>query len=86
MSSARSTPRPSRCVEMSRFARRLGYWRKVVAEVVEEFLDCGILKHGFARVRCDSCKHEFLLARRRLKCLCQSTHPRLRRRGWPRSS
>jgi len=44
-----------------RFARRRGYWRPFVAEVVEKYLACGILKHGFARVRCGSCKHEFLL-------------------------
>jgi hypothetical protein len=30
--------------------------------VVDKFLACGILKHGFARVRCDACRHEFLLA------------------------
>ena len=45
-----------------RFARRWGYWRKVVGEVVEKFQACGILKHGFARVRCGGCKHEFMLA------------------------
>jgi hypothetical protein len=45
-----------------RFSRRWGYWRPVVAEVVEKFLACGILTRGFARVRCGSCKHEFLLA------------------------
>ena len=51
-----------------RFARRWGYWRKVVGEVVEKFQACGILKHGFARVRCGSCKHEFLLA---FSCKCR---------------
>jgi hypothetical protein len=51
-----------------RFARRWGYWRSVVGEVVEKFLACGILKHGFARVRCGSCKHEFLLA---FSCKCR---------------
>ena len=51
-----------------RFARRWGYWRSVVGEVVEKFLACGILKHGFARVRCDSCRHEFLLA---FSCKCR---------------
>lgn len=45
-----------------RFAHRYGYWRPVVAEVVEKYLACGILKHGFARVRCGACKHEYLLA------------------------
>ena len=27
-----------------------------------KFLDCGDLEHGFARVRCDHCQHEYLLA------------------------
>jgi hypothetical protein len=51
-----------------RFARRWGYWRPVVAEVVEKFLACGILTHGFARVRCGACRHEFLLA---FSCKCR---------------
>jgi hypothetical protein len=35
-----------------------------VDEVVEEYLRCGDLHEGFARVRCTNpaCKHEFLLA------------------------
>jgi hypothetical protein len=51
-----------------RFARRWGYWRPVVARVVEKYLACGILKHGFARVRCGSCQHEFLLG---FSCKCR---------------
>lgn len=51
-----------------RFQRRWGYWRPVVAEVVEKFLACGILTHGFARVRCGACRHEFLLA---FSCKCR---------------
>ena len=34
-----------------RFAPVYGDWRKVVREVVEKFLACGILEHGFARIR-----------------------------------
>ena len=45
-----------------RFAPRWGPWRSVVAAVVEKFLACGILEHGCARVRCGSCRHEYLLA------------------------
>ena len=37
-----------------RFSRRWGYWRPVVAEVVDKFLACGILKHGFANPPSDS--------------------------------
>ena len=29
---------------------------------VNKLLDCGDLEQGFARVRCDHCKHEYLLA------------------------
>ncbi len=45
-----------------------GYRRPVIAEVVEKYLACGILEHGFARVRCDACKHEYLLA---FSCKCR---------------
>jgi hypothetical protein len=36
--------------------------RPVEAEVLERFLDCGDLHKGFARVYCDQCGHDFLLA------------------------
>ena len=39
-----------------------GALRAVVAEVVGRFLDCGLLEHGFARVRCAACRAEFLVA------------------------
>ena len=45
-----------------RFAREYGPWRPVFDEVTDKFLACGILEHGFARVRCDACAHEYLLA------------------------
>ena len=45
-----------------RFARDYGPWRPVVGEVTDKFLACGILEHGFARIRCDACAHEYLLA------------------------
>ncbi len=32
-----------------RFAHRYGYWRPIIDEVVEKYLACGILEHGFAR-------------------------------------
>ena len=41
---------------------RYGFLRPIIPEVVNKFLDCGDLEHGFARVRCDHCKHEYLLA------------------------
>jgi len=35
---------------------------KHVTQEFEAFLQCGILAHGFLRVRCDDCKHERILA------------------------
>ena len=45
-----------------RFAPTYGVWRAVVREVADKFLACGILDHAFARVRCATCAHEYLLA------------------------
>jgi len=41
---------------------RYGFLRPIISDVVNKFLDCGDLERGFARVRCDHCKHEYLLA------------------------
>ena len=41
---------------------RYGSLRPIVPEVVHKFLECGNLERGFARVRCDRCQHEYLLA------------------------
>jgi hypothetical protein len=51
-----------------RFAREYGPWRPVVGEVTDKFLACGILEHGFARIRCDACAREYLLA---FSCKCR---------------
>jgi hypothetical protein len=51
-----------------RFAREYGPWRPVVAQVADKFLACGILDHGFARIRCTGCAHEYLLA---FSCKCR---------------
>ncbi len=51
-----------------RFAATYGPWRRVVPEVAGKFLACDILEHGFARVRCDACAHEYLLA---FSCKCR---------------
>ncbi len=45
-----------------RFQPRYGFLRPIIPEVVDKFLDCGDLSHGFARVRCAHCQHEYLLA------------------------
>ena len=41
---------------------RYGVLRRIIPEVVHKFLECGNLERGFARVRCDHCEHEYLLA------------------------
>jgi len=51
-----------------RFACEYGPWRPVVMQVADKFLVCGVLKHGFARIRCDACMHEYLLA---FSCKCR---------------
>ena len=30
-------------------------------DVIYKYLDCGDLRQGFARVKCDDCNHEYLL-------------------------
>jgi putative transposase/transposase-like zinc-binding protein len=53
--------------------------------VVEKFLGCGDLTKGFARIRCDACRHEYLLA---FSCkgryFCPSCHQKrvLQFGGW----
>jgi len=34
---------------------------------------CGVLGHGFARIRCNACRHEYLLAS---SCKCRYFCPR----------
>ncbi|MBX9856620.1 MAG: transposase [Gemmatimonadaceae bacterium] len=51
-----------------RFARKYGPWRPVVGQVTDKFLACGVIDHGFARIRCDACAHECLLA---FSCKCR---------------
>jgi hypothetical protein len=47
---------------------RYGILRSIIPEVVHKFLDCGNLERGFARIRCDHCRHEYLLA---FSCKCR---------------
>jgi hypothetical protein len=49
-------------VYQERFERKYGFFRPYVRQVIYRYLDCGILKNGFARVRCEDCGHEYLLA------------------------
>ncbi len=45
-----------------RFESRYGFWRAATEKAVGAYLDCGILYHGFARVRCGGCHAEYLVA------------------------
>jgi hypothetical protein len=45
-----------------RFEPQSGPLRSVVVRSVEEFLSCGRLQGGFARIRCTKCRKEHLLA------------------------
>ena len=44
------------------YKSRYGYWRTYVMTVIYKYLDCGDLHFGFARVKCEDCGHEYLLA------------------------
>jgi len=44
------------------YQSRYGVLRRVIPEVVDKFMQCGDFAKGFARVRCDECSHEYLLA------------------------
>ena len=66
---------PLQTVYDERFARTHGPWRPVMRQVAEKFLACGILDHGFARVRCDACAHEYILAFScKARYFCPSCH------------
>jgi len=45
-----------------RFERTYGFFRPHVKQVMERYLDCGNLLNGFARIKCEDCGHEYLLA------------------------
>ena len=45
-----------------RFERTFGPLRGIVSKTVDRFFGCGLPEGGFARVRCDSCGNEYLIA------------------------
>jgi len=45
-----------------RFERTYGFYRPYLRSAIYRYLECGILRNGFARVRCADCGHEYLLA------------------------
>jgi len=59
----------------SRFEREYGFFRPVVKEVVEKYLDCGNPRSGFARIRCPDCAEERLVMFScRTRGFCPSCH------------
>ena len=60
-----------------RYASRCGFWRPYVTDVIYRYLECGDLHFGFARVRCQDCGHEYLLAYScKRRHFCPSCHQR----------
>jgi hypothetical protein len=55
-----------------RYQAGLGYWRSFVNEVICKYLECGDPHFGFARVKCEECNHEYLLA---FSCKCRHFCP-----------
>jgi len=45
-----------------RYELRFGFWRPVIREAIDKFLECGDLRYGFARVRCPKCGENFVVA------------------------
>lgn len=59
----------------SRFERDYGYFRPIIKDVVEKYLDCGNPCCGFARIRCRDCGEErFLMFSCRTRGFCPSCH------------
>ena len=59
----------------SRFERDYGFFRSIVKEVVDKYLDCSNLRCGFARIRCPDCAEERLVMFScRTRGFCPSCH------------
>jgi hypothetical protein len=65
-----------------RFEKEYGYFRPVIQDVVEKYLDCGNPMCGFARIRCPDCGEERLLMFScKTRGFCPSCHAK-RREEW----
>ena len=45
-----------------RYQTKYGFWRPAIRKAVNEYLQCGDLREGFARVRCPDCGHNLFVA------------------------
>jgi len=55
------------------FQEKYGFFRPVVKSEMEKYLNCGILRNGFIRIRCPECKKEYLLPFScKDRCICPS--------------
>jgi ribosomal protein S27E len=60
---------------LRREANEGGFFRPIVKEVVERYLDCGNPRSGFARLRCPDCREERLVMFScRTRGFCPSCH------------
>ena len=50
-----------------KYAERYGPWRPAIARAVADYVKCGDLREGFARVHCPRCGHDLFVA---LSCRC----------------
>jgi hypothetical protein len=58
-----------------KFSQKYGYLRPHIEKVIYQYLDCGILHNGFARIKCRARGHEKLLAFScRRRHFCPSCH------------
>ncbi|MBI5749654.1 MAG: transposase zinc-binding domain-containing protein [Nitrospinae bacterium] len=56
-----------------KFQEKYGFFRPVVKAEMEKYLNCGILRNGFIRIKCPECKEEYLLPFScKDRCLCPS--------------
>ncbi len=58
-----------------RYEKQYGFWRPIIRHVVEQYVSCGDLRCGFARLRCASCRKDLLLPYScKRRCFCPSCH------------
>ncbi len=60
------------------FNKKYGYLRSHIEKVIYQYLDCGILHNGFARIKCKECNHEYFLAYScKRRHFCPSCHAKM---------